>query len=104
MEVVPRRFELMAFKRAFWLVACVDKLAVTALDDDARGLEDRLLVLTDEVHREQLPFGVGLEAYVLERIRFALDVPEGPRDGGVDGDRRDLIPPVHAVRGDGAIE
>ena len=44
MNIIPSCFELMPIKRPFWLVAGVDGRAVTALDDDARGLEDRLLV------------------------------------------------------------
>jgi hypothetical protein len=105
MQIVPRRFELMAVKRPFGLVACVDDPAVAALDDDARGLEHRPFVLADEVHRQQLPLGVGFETNVLEDIRFALNVPEGPGDGGVDGDRIELIPPVQAaVRDEGALE
>jgi hypothetical protein len=95
----------MPIKRPFWLVAGLDNRAVTALDDDARGLEHRPLVLADVVHRQQLPFGVGFETNVLEDVRFALNVPEGPGNGGVDGDRFDLIPPVQAaVRGEGALE
>jgi hypothetical protein len=69
------------------------------------GLEDRPFVLTGEVHRQQLPRGVHLEANVLERVTLALDGPEGPGNRGVDGDRLDLIPSVQAaVRGDGALE
>jgi len=48
---------------------------------------------------------VSFEAHVLEGVRLALDVEEGSGDGGVDGDRGDLTPPVDAaVRGDGALE
>jgi hypothetical protein len=78
MQIVPRGFELMAIKRSFWLVARLDDCAVAALDDDARGLEHRPFVSADEVHREHLPFGVRCETNVLEDVRFALNVPEGP--------------------------
>ena len=105
MNVVPRGLELMTVKRPLRVVACVDERAVTALHDDSEGLEDRPFVLTDEVHRQQLPLGVHLEANVLECVTLALDGPDGPSNRGIDGDRPDLIPSVQAaVCGDGALE
>src|SRR6266700_618301 len=105
MNVVPWGLELMTVKRPLRVLACVDERAVTTLDDDPAGLEDRPFVLAGEVHRQPLPRGVHLEADVLERVALALEVPEGPGNRGADGDRPDLIPPVQAaVRGDGAVE
>src|SRR6266567_9204515 len=105
MNVVPRGLELMTVKRPLRVLACVDERAVATLQDDPAGLEDRPLVLTGELYRHQLPCGVHLEANVPERITLALEVPEGPRNRGVEGDRLDLIPSVQAaVRGEGALE
>jgi hypothetical protein len=95
----------MAVKRALRLVAFVDDRAVTALDHDAQRLKHRPFVLADEIHRQHLPFGADLQTNLLEYVRLALNVPEGPSDGGVNGDRGDFTPPVQAaVRGDGTIE
>jgi hypothetical protein len=65
-------------KRPLGVIARIDKRAVTALHHDAGGLEDRTLVLTDEVHRQQLTCGVNVEADVLERITLAFDEPGRP--------------------------
>jgi hypothetical protein len=95
----------MTVKRLLRVLACADERAVTALQDDPEGLEDRPFVLAGEVHRHQLPRGVHLEANILERVTLALEGSEGPGNRGVDGDRLDLIPSVQAaVRGDGVLE
>src|SRR5437763_10509478 len=105
MKVVPRGLELMTVKRLLRVVACVDESAVTALYLDSMGLEDRPFVVTDEVNGQQLSRRVHLEANVLERVTLFLHVPDGPSDGGINGDRLHLTPSVQAaVRGDGAVQ
>ena len=95
----------MTVKRPLRVVARVDERAVTTLHHDPGGLEDRTLVLTDEVHRQQLSRGVNLEADVLDRITLAFDVLDRPRDRCGHIDRCDAVPPIQAaVRRDGDLE
>ena len=86
MKIVPGGLETMTVKRPLRIVACVDDRAIRVLYGDSVGLEDRPSLLTDYVHLQQLLRGVDdVETNVLERMTVALEVPEGPGNGGADG-------------------
>jgi hypothetical protein len=81
------------------VVTRLDELPAVALYLDPGGVENRALVLTDEVHRQPLPLCLYLEADLPERVALVFIGQEGAANRGVDGDRGDLVPSVQAAMG-----
>ena len=89
----------MTVKRPLRVIARFDDLAVATLYHDAGRLEDRTLVLTNEIHRQPLPGGVNLEADVVEHVTLAFGEPGRACDRRGDIDRCDAVPSVQAAVG-----
>src|SRR5882724_428030 len=97
MDVVPRRFSLLPFKRLLWIIAGLEQGSVPSFDHDTVGFENGTLVLARKVDGESLISGIRRHYYILEKVSLTLDIPDCARNRCCNLDRLKLVPSLETA-------